>query len=429
MDARLQRRYWQLVCEQMNAPQELAAGLKAMPGMAKSFASTQALWRFLANPRVTLPQLVEPVRALGRRAAAESGSPYVLLVHDWSKLAYPDHTSKTDQTQLSHRDDWGYELYTALLVDAEQGSPLAPMELQLLSSKGVHTTRHTRTAKAVHHLDQLLPTMQASRTWEIPRQMVHVIDREADSQVDFRKWSTAGELFLVRADFTRKVDWQGASYTLPELEEELDRQQQFIQTGAVTIRGKIGIRSVAHANIHLSRPARKRTANGRIKVSQGPVALRLVISRIADESGKTLAQWYLLTNVPDDTPAVTIADWYYWRWNIESYHKLLKSGGLQLESWQQESAEAISKRLLIAAMVCVCAWELQRRNTPEAEECRTFLVRLSGRQMKRKKPVTTSALIAGLHILLPMLELLEHYTPQQLRQLAKTAVPAIHYSG
>lgn len=42
MDARLQRRYWQLVREHMTAPQRLAAGIKAMPDTVQSFASTQA---------------------------------------------------------------------------------------------------------------------------------------------------------------------------------------------------------------------------------------------------------------------------------------------------------------------------------------------------------------------------------------------------
>lgn len=202
--------------------------------------------------------------------------------------------------------------------------------------------------------------MQAARTWNVPRQLVHVIDREADSQADFRIWSAAGELYLVRADFTRKVDYQGASFRLPELANTLAEQGQFVSAGPVTIRGKQGLRWVAHAPVLLSRPARKRTANGRIKVGLEPLPLRLVISRILDEAGQTLAEWYLLTNVPDDVPAGTIEDWYYWRWNIELYHKLLKSGGQQLESWQQESAEAIAKRLLIAAMVCMSAWDLQR---------------------------------------------------------------------
>lgn len=49
--------------------------------------------------------------------------------------------------------------------------------------------------------------------------------------------------------------------------------------------------------------------------------------------------------------------------------------------------------------------------------------------MKRTKPVTTSALIAGLHLLLPMLELLERYRPEQLRDFAHRAVPILRESG
>ena len=105
------------------------------------------------------------------------------------------------------------------------------------------------------------------------------------------------------------------------------------------------------------------------------------------------------------------------------------SGGQQLESWQQESATAIAKRLLIASMVCVSAWQLQAQETPESKECQQFLVKLSGRQMKRHRPITTSALITGLQLLIPMLELLEHHSPNELRQLANIALPHLHRSG
>ena len=146
----------------MNAAQQVAAGIKALPGPSRAFAVTQAAWRFFANPRVTLPKLVEPVRSLAREAVAESRSAYALLVHDWSKLDYAAHTSKADITQLSHQNDWGYELRTALLIDAHDGSPLAPMELELKAADGMHSTRYARVQKTITHLSQLLPTMRAS---------------------------------------------------------------------------------------------------------------------------------------------------------------------------------------------------------------------------------------------------------------------------
>src|SRR3972149_471189 len=100
MDARLQKRYLQLVDSHMNAVQALAAGVKALPQAGTPFAVTQAAWRFFSNPRVTLSKLVEPLREAGRQPCDASPSPYVLLVHDWSKLAYNGHQSKTDMTQL-----------------------------------------------------------------------------------------------------------------------------------------------------------------------------------------------------------------------------------------------------------------------------------------------------------------------------------------
>jgi hypothetical protein len=46
----------------------------------------------------------------------------------------------------------------------------------------------------------------------------------------------------------------------------------------------------------------------------------------------------------------------YWRWKIESFFKLLKSAGQNLESWQQETGLAIAKRLLVVSMACVLAY-------------------------------------------------------------------------
>lgn len=134
-----------------------------------------------------------------------------------------------------------------------------------------------------------------------------------------------------------------------------------------------------------------------------------------------------MTNVPgNEVPAADIALWYYWRWRIESYFKLMKSAGQELEHWQQEDAEAIARRLLVASMACVVVWQLMRNNTPEAAEVRELLVRLSGRQMKRTKPFTAPALLAGLWVLLTILYVLERYQLQDLRRIADVLFTSPH---
>jgi hypothetical protein len=60
-------------------------------------------------------------------------------------------------------------------------------------------------------------------------------------------------------------------------------------------------------------------------------------------------------------------------------------------------------------------------NSGKAEALRSFLIKLSGRQMKWGKPFTHPALLAGLWILLSMQEVLDCYSPQELAALQKTA--------
>ena len=43
------------------------------------------------------------------------------------------------------------------------------------------------------------------------------------------------------------------------------------------------------------------------------------------------ARWLLLTNLPASVQAATVALWYYWRWRIESFFKLLKGAGAEFE--------------------------------------------------------------------------------------------------
>ena len=63
------------------------------------------------------------------------------------------------------------------------------------------------------------------------------------------------------------------------------------------------------------------------------------------------------------------------------------------------------------------AGQLQADDSAPAQELKTILIRMSGRQMKRKQPVTAPALLAGLWCLLAMLDTLELYDLPTLKNL------------
>jgi hypothetical protein len=495
----------------------LAAGLRSLPKVSGAFAQTQAAWRFYHNPRISLLQLAQPLRQAARCAleeerseqpehaseyapdhapeyaseyapghAPEHAPAHVLVVHDWSKLHYKTHASKTDRTSLSQSQDWGYELQTALLISARDGRPIAPVAQTLRSAAGLHSSFQLGVQPGGAPLDGLDPLMQsaedlateqsameqsameqsateqsateqsATEQSATERPVVHIIDAQADSVAHYRRWHAAGRLFLVRADAQPRVRHEGVRLRLEAVAELLARRGEFVTAREVRYQGRRAWQQVAQTSVVLDRPARpqrpqrpqrpKSQPGPRKNVPGPPLTLRLVVSRVFDAAGTLLAQWLLLTNLPGEGPtgegptgegptgvsAAQVALWYYWRWQIESYFKLLKTAGHCLEQWQQTSAEAVFRRLLIAGMACVVVWQLARAEGPAAEDVRQVLVHLSGRQMKHqmkhKVPFTEPALLAGLWTLLTTLSVLEQYDVETLRQLAQSIRPTSHSS-
>jgi IS4 transposase len=419
LEPRLQRRYQQLVQEHLQLSQTVAAGLNALPGLASSFASTQAAWRFYQNDTVSLPALVQPLVEAGRRSVAASCHEYALMVHDWSLLNYDRHASKTDRIGSKRNRAQGYELQTALLISDQEGQPLAPMIQNLACASGLHSTRTVEVTKVPTHLDELLARLDYLEGLSLSRPLIHIIDREGDSVGHYRQWQA--HTFLVRAKGRQRVQWESQSWLLDSVAKQLREKNKLMDCRPVDFQGRPARQYVAETAVVLTRPTRQKR-RGKKPSSQpaAPVPLRLIVSEVRADDGQVLSEWLLLSNAPAKVGAERLALWYYWRWRIESFFKLLKSAGQQAEHWQQESGSAVAKRLLIVSMACVLVWQLGRDQTPQAEELRRVLVRLSGRQMKRPRLWTAPALLEGLGTLFSMLHLLEHYDISELRNLSTT---------
>jgi hypothetical protein len=348
-------------------------------------------------------------------------------------LHFGGHASKADRYQRTHEADLGYELACALAVDAASGAPLGPLELRLRTAAGVLATRPGGAEAHPIRRDEVIDVMRASKAWGLGRALVHVIDREADSVWHYRLWDESGHRFLVRVDDARVVRWKGRERRLPEVADALwagPDAEAVVEAGEpIEYQGAAARLQVAETDVVLFRPAR-RTIDGRQRQVAGrPLRLRLVVGRVVGADGETLARWMLLSNVPIGYDALTVTRWYYFRWRIESYFKLLKSAGQQVEEWEQESGEALARRLVIAGMACVTAWSLQRDPRPAAAELRRVLIRLSGRQLRHKVASTAPALLAGLEKLLAVLDLLEQYDPDELRRLTRSTLPALFNSS
>ena len=397
-----------------------------MPTTTHPFAAAQAAWRFYDNPAIELSVLAEPLVEAAKAGVHETCQEWVLIVLDWCLLHYKHHDSKTDRIKLANTADLGYKLLTALAVSDTTGKPLAPVCLELEAKDGIHTSRSPRPLPAPSVLDGLGPVLAHVESLQLGRPAVYIIDREADSVQHHREWSRDNRYFVVRANGAPHVVHAGRSQRL----EDVAQQVPLLKTRQVDYQGVPATQYVGETQVLLERAARtNRVVNGQKKhknIPGVPITLRLIVSEVRDMAGKVLALWLLLTNLPGTVLAETIALWYYWRWKIESYHKLLKQAGQHVECWLQDDARKLSRRLSVVAMTAVLVWQLARDERPEAQEMRQLLVRLSGRQMKRgtgHPGFTEPALLAGLGILLPMLHLLETHSHAELKRLACQVAP------
>jgi hypothetical protein len=366
--------------------------------------------------------LIEPLQEAVRQEAANR--PGVLLaVHDWSTLSFGRHHSKTDRATLTHAHDVGYDLATVLMVRGDDGAPIAPVLVSLTTDHGVLSTRDDAPAADLCHIDQVLPAMQLVRELDLGATVVHVIDREADSVNHWRQWSADGHRALVRGD-DREVLRDGQETSLRVIAEQLHGDDAFKEAGPALYHGRKARLFVAEVEVVLHQPGRRREGKKQIEIPGPPLPLRLVVTEVRDLNGQVLARWLLLTNVPGEwADAATIARWYYFRWRIESLHKLLKRAGWQLESWLQRDGERLLIKLLIALGACGSIWALERRHDAESVAFQMLLMQLSGRQTKRNRAVTTSGMLAGLWVLQSAVGPLARHGPEKLNAMLENHLP------
>lgn len=414
MEKRLKNRYEKLVRSHMNSSNELASGIKSQLKNDVAFSQTQAAWRFFNNEDVTLVDLSAPLLEAGHKLSMEEPGEYILVAHDWSHLSYGTHKSKKD-TYNTIRRNVGYELQTSLLLSANHGGPLAVVAMSLKDKNKLYRSYSDSTQRDTSHLEELTQQINWIESQNYSKKLVHIIDREADSSGFLR--TIKNRNWLTRGHGGYKVhDGNSLRKT-----EDIAKDLSFDEERVVEIKGKKCIQQIAEAEITIIRPSSsraKKADKSRVQPIKGePIACRLIVSRIINDDGKEIAIWYLLSNLNKETNKATIALWYYWRWSIESYFKLMKSAGMQLESWQQTTSLSIARRILVASMGCVCVWRLAHATGPEAIEIRKVLVRLSGRQMKWGKDFTYNALLAGLWSLLSMDNMLSHYGIEKIKSL------------
>lgn len=317
---------------------------------------------FWGNARVTHEAIIEMQRAETR--VRLRGEARVLLVQDTTSFNFSHHPATQGLGPLENKHCRGFLAHTTLAV-SEAGVPLGVMHQQVWARRDeAGGTRHRRHERAFEDKESYkwvkgVPLAEAS---ESRQQTIIVCDAEAHIY-DFLNEMVVQELdFIVRAADARSVTTDGAS--LFEALAQQPWQQQF--TLPLKRHPEREARDAAmelrFTAVTLKRPAR----------SAAPQAtLRLWAVDVIEPNppaGEEAIHWVLLTSLPLETVAQAqqIVRWYTFRWLVERFHFVLKSG-CKLEESQLRAADRLERLLAVYSVV---AWRLlwltyQARQTPD----------------------------------------------------------------
>jgi IS4 transposase len=256
------------------------------------------------------------------------------------------------------------------------------------------------------------------------KRVVHIVDREADSVAFMRELSSNGNLFLLRVKDNSKLYYP---------EEEIDINQKSlaeklplgVKVKEIKYRNKKTSIYVNECDVEVRRDATTMilSSEGKRKLQKtkgDTLKVRFIVERLVDENNKVVAKWLLITNIVDKKVTTeTLATWYYYRWKIESYFKLLKSSGFNLQEWQQVEPEALFKRLLVVSYSCILVWKIANDSSKNAQKIRKFLVTLSGKLMEWNKEFTYPALLSGLENYIQIMDVLLLFSREELFDMKK----------
>jgi hypothetical protein len=340
------------------------------------WADTKATYRLFDNKKTTAKKILQPHQERTCERVAEHKR--VLAVQDTSFLDYSHHPGKqgmgpigsTQQPKLR-----GLVMHSTLMMTPE-GLPIG------VASQAIWSRDETPKQMSAEDRRQVPIEEKESNKWLIAlKQTVALMPSEThlvtvgDSESDiFELFNLAvRELktdLLVRAGQDRSV-----------IEPEVGRISTIMSDRKIRGHLKVQVpkreqlpKREAIVSVRYSRVVLKAPRHLKRRMDNLPIYAVRVQEENPPEEVEPLS-WLLLTTVPvltlDD--AIERIQWYRQRWQIEVYHKILKSG-CQVEKSQLATAERL---LPLIAVFAIIAWRLFwmthiARNEPDAP-CTTVL--------------------------------------------------------
>ncbi len=379
--------------------------------ISRSRAEQVGYYRFLENENVTVSELV---RSMADHCQQQVEGLHVLSISDTSEINLQAHAGRLKPQGVGvvgNDRDLGFFIHPTLVLNAQSGFPLGLSAIHLWTRDVKHADKHQRQYQTLPIEEKesykwLLSAAASNRCVKAggARVVTHIGDRESDL---YEEWATVPDAqshLLVRARQNRRLVGQASSlyaslsaqpcegtYTIPVMDDP--RRGRTARDALLTVR---------RARVRIQRP-------DNLSAHDYPPSVQLYAveaKEVNPPPGEDPIHWRLLTTheVVCLEQALQVIQWYCWRWRIEQLFATLKQAGLNLESTQLESGEAIQRLTVLSLSIAVRTLQLvEGRDNPvlpaslafadQQQQCLTQLApSLQGRTQKQQNPYPQNSL-------------------------------------
>jgi hypothetical protein len=332
--------------------------------ISKNRAEQVGFYRFLENENVIIGELVKSVADhCEMQIAQRYEGKHILVISDTSEVNLQKHVGRLKPKGIGvvgNNQDVGFYVHPALALDAENGFPIGLSALQIWTREPGHLDKEERNYQQVpieekesyKWLKSIEETEKCCQNCGL-KMITYIGDRESDIYEEFVLVRSKKQHIIARASQNRRL--KGKS----ELLFSYLSQQPCEGTYSIQItndprqnrQAREALLMVRCAKVEICRPHNLTSEDGPDSVEI--YALEAV--EVQPPAGQKPVHWRLLTThtVVCLEQALTVIQWYAWRWRIEQLFATLKTVGLDIEATQLESGFSIQRLTVLALSVAV----------------------------------------------------------------------------
>jgi len=329
----------------------------SIPGALHDWAEVKGAYRFFSNNKIDASAISVSINEATKDRCANQQT--VLSIQDTTNVCFSSRAEGLGY--LDHGEGNGFMVHNTMAVDTN-GCALGLIHQKIwVRDRAEMGKKKTRASRNIEDKESYkwIEGVKKAEDVLINKHIIHIADREADVYELFAAHRTANSDLLIRSTHERKTILGNSMWSEIEAETPIayfDLEVENIASGTSRTASMV----IKTGMVIVAAPVHK---------AQLPAMLLygIIVTETDALSGKPLL-WRLISSVPvtDHSHALQLVKYYSYRWRIERFHYIMKSG-CKLEELQLRDEKALRRATVVYSL---CAFKLMQmlyysRTAPE----------------------------------------------------------------